>query len=254
MKVVILAGGVGSRLQEETVSRPKPMIEIGNRPILWHIMKLYAAHGLHEFVICLGYKGHVIKSYFANYLLHCSDVTIDIYHNQLEIHNKHLEPWRVTLVETGDSTSTGGRIKQAARYVEREPFCLTYGDGVADINISALLAFHAEQGRYATVTAVRPPARFGALKIDNQRVSAFQEKPAEESGWINGGFFVFAPSALEYIDGDEPLEGTPLERLADDNQLMAFQHDGFWQPMDTLRDKQYLEALWATGEAPWKRW
>lgn len=254
MKVVILAGGVGSRLQEETVSRPKPMIEIGNRPILWHIMKLYAAHGLHEFVICLGYKGHLIKSYFANYLLHCSDVTIDIENNQLEIHNKHVEPWRVTLVETGDGTSTGGRIKQAARYVEKEPFCLTYGDGVADINISALLAFHGEQGRYATVTAVRPPARFGALKIDNHRVSAFQEKPAEQSGWINGGFFVFSPEALEYIDGGEPLEGTPLERLAYDNQLTAFQHDGFWQPMDTLRDKQYLEALWASGAAPWKRW
>ena len=256
MKAVLLAGGLGTRISEETHLKPKPMIEIGGYPILWHIMKTYAAHGVNDFVICCGYKGYVIKEYFANYFLHMSDVTFDMQHNQMEVHQRHAEPWRVTLVDTGDDTMTGGRLKLVASHVkDEEEFCFTYGDGVADVDIAALVAFHRSHGKRATVTAVQPPGRYGALDLDRARVKGFVEKPRGEGGWINGGFFVLSPACLEYITGDDTSwEGEPLARLASEGELMAFEHNGFWQPMDTLREKNQLEALWAAGNAPWKRW
>lgn len=255
MKAVILAGGVGSRLSEETASRPKPMVEIGGKPILWHIMKLYSAHGINDFIICLGFKGYVIKEYFANYFLHSSDVTIDISRNKMDVHENNSEPWTVTLVETGDSTMTGGRLKRVARYLSSEDFCLTYGDGVGDINITELISLHRKQGKLATMTATQLPGRFGALTLDQDRIVSFQEKPAGDGGWINGGFFVLSPKVIDYIEGDDTIwESTPLERLAAEQQINAYLHRGFWQPMDTLRDKNLLESLWSTGHAPWKIW
>ena len=255
MKVVILAGGLGSRISEESVVRPKPMIEIGGRPILWHIMKIYSAHGLNDFVICLGYKGYVIKEYFANYFLHMADVTFDLADNRMEVHQKASEPWKVTLVDTGEQSQTGGRLKRVERYVGDEPFCFTYGDGVSSVDIGKLVAFHRAGGRTATVTAVRPPGRFGALGLDGDRVTGFVEKPAGDGGWINGGFFVLQPDVFRYLQGDADIwEHAPLENLAKDGQLGAYPHDGFWQPMDTLREKNVLEDLWASGKAPWKVW
>lgn len=256
MKAVILAGGLGTRLGEETSVRPKPMVEVGGKPIIWHIMKLYSAHGINEFVICLGYKGYVIKEYFANYFLHLADVTIDLAKNTTEVHRNRNEGWRITLVDTGDNTMTGGRLKAIRPYLDDgEPFCFTYGDGVADIDISALVAFHNSHGAKATVTAVAPPGRFGALEFEADKVVGFKEKPAGDGGLINGGFFVADPSVLDdYVDGPSTIwEREPLERLASDGELRAFRHDGFWQPMDTLRDKMHLEELWQT-EAPWKCW
>ncbi len=255
MKAVILAGGLGTRLTEETQTRPKPMVEIGGKPIIWHIMKIYAAHGVHEFIVCLGYKGYVLKEYFANYYLHESDVTFDIGRNVMEVHHRRAEPWRVTLVDTGDETMTGGRLRRVTDYIGNETFCMTYGDGVADLDIKRLLDFHAAQGSLATLTAVRPPGRFGALKIDGGHVEAFQEKPVGDGGWINGGFFVLSPRVIDYIDNDDTVwEQEPLARLAREGQLGAFRHEGFWQPMDTLRDKRHLEELWESGRAPWKSW
>ena len=256
MKVVILAGGLGTRISEETHLKPKPMIEIGGNPVLWHIMKIYSAHGVNDFVICCGYKGYVIKEYFANYFLHMSDVTFDMQHNQMEVHQRNAEPWRVTLVDTGDETLTGGRLKRVADYVkDDEAFCLTYGDGVADVDISALIAFHRQHGKRATVTAVQPPGRYGSLDMQGTTVKGFVEKPKGDGGWINGGFFVLAPACFDYIEGDaSSWEGEPLFRLAEEGELQAFEHTGFWQAMDTLRDKNQLEALWAAGIAPWKRW
>lgn len=255
MKVVILAGGLGSRLSEETVLRPKPMVEIGGRPILWHIMKLYSHHGLTDFVICLGYKGHMIKEFFANYVLHSADVTIDLRANSVTYHNEPHEPWRITLVDTGETTMTGGRIRRVAPHLGAESFCLTYGDGLADIDIAALLAFHKAERRQATLTAVRPPGRFGATLLAGARVEKFVEKPQGDGGFINGGFFVCESSVLDRIAGDDTVwEQAPLSGLAADGQLSAYRHEGFWQPMDTLREKQQLEALWATGQAPWKLW
>lgn len=254
MQVVILAGGLGTRISEESVSRPKPMIEIGGRPILWHIMKIYSAYGFNDFIICLGYKSYVVKEFFANYLLHMSDVTIDIKNNKIETHRHGAEPWRVTLVETGELTQTGGRLKRVMPYIKGD-FCMTYGDGVASIKIDDLVRSHYQSGLEATITAVRPPGRFGALKIVDQQVVAFQEKPEGDGGEINGGFFVLSRNVLERIKGDETLwEREPLEGLAKDKQLNVFRHDGFWQPMDTLRDKQQLEALWSEHKAPWKVW
>ena len=256
MKAVILAGGLGTRLSEETQLKPKPMIEIGGRPMLWHIMKIYSAHGVNEFVICCGYKGYVIKEYFANYFLHMSDVSFDMQHNEMEVHQKYVEPWRVTLVDTGDETLTGGRLKRIASYVEGEDaFCFTYGDGVADINISGLVEFHRRHGRHATVTAVQPPGRYGLLDIDGEAVRGFAEKPRGDGSWINGGFFVLSTECMRYVDSDATSwEREPLSRLAEDDQLRAFRHTGYWQPMDTLRDKNQLEALWDSGRAPWKVW
>lgn len=256
MKAVILAGGLGTRISEETSTRPKPMIEIGGRPILWHIMKIYSAHGINEFVVCCGYKGYVIKEYFANYFLHMSDVTFDMQGNKMEVHQRNAEPWRVTLVDTGDDTMTGGRLKRVADYVKDEAaFCFTYGDGVADIDVSAQLAFHRQHGKIATVTAVQPPGRYGALKMDNDAVRGFIEKPQGDGGWINGGFFVLSPRCLAFIDDDaSSWEGAALSRLAAQDQLMAYRHRGFWQPMDTLRDKNQLEQLWHNNQAPWKSW
>ena len=255
MKAVILAGGVGTRLSEETVSRPKPMVEIGGKPILWHIMKIYSVHGINDFIICLGYKGYVIKEYFANYFLHMSDVTIDMTNNQIDVHQKNVEPWSVTLVDTGDQTMTGGRIKRIQPYLGQEEFCCTYGDGVGDVDVTELIAFHRSEGRLATLTATQPPGRFGTLTLRGKQVVNFHEKPHGEGAWINGGFFVLSPRVLDYIDGDHTLwEREPLERLASDGQLSAYFHQGFWQPMDTLRDKNYLEELWNGGEAPWKKW
>ncbi|MBF0179598.1 MAG: glucose-1-phosphate cytidylyltransferase [Magnetococcales bacterium] len=256
MKAVILAGGYGTRISEETLYKPKPMVEIGRHPILWHIMKMYSAHGINEFVICLGYRGYVIKEYFANYFLHMSDVTFDMEHNRMEVHERYAEPWRVTLVDTGESTMTGGRVRRILPYVkDEEHFCLTYGDGLADVDISALLRFHREQNTIGTVTAVQIPGRFGRLKIVKNKAKDFLEKPVGEGGWINGGFMVFSPKMIEYIDGDDTtLEHGPMERLARSGQLSAFQHEGFWQPMDTARDKGFLEGLWASGQAPWKVW
>jgi glucose-1-phosphate cytidylyltransferase len=254
MKAVILAGGLGTRISEESVSRPKPMIEIGGRPILWHIMKMYSAHGINDFVICCGYKGYVIKEYFANYFLHMSDVTIDMSNNSIEVHHKKAEPWKVTLVDTGEATQTGGRLKRVADYIDGD-FCLTYGDGVGSVDISALVKFHQGHGKLATMTAVQPPGRFGALEIDGTQINSFLEKPQGDGGWINGGFFVLNPKVLSLIEGDEILwEKQPLENLAKQGQLQSFFHSGFWQPMDTLRDKNHLEELWASGKAPWKFW
>jgi glucose-1-phosphate cytidylyltransferase len=256
MKVVILAGGLGTRLSEETAVKPKPMAEIGDHPILWHIMKTYSHYGFDDFIVCLGYKGYVIKEYFSNYFLHNSDVTFDMCTNEMTVHENATEPWKVTLVDTGADTLTGGRLKRVARYIGDEPFMMTYGDGVADVNIADLLAFHRASGKEATVTAVQPLGRFGVMKIDAERtVRAFEEKPQGEGGWINGGFFVLEPSVLDRIPADDVMfEHAPLERLAADGQLTAFEHAGFWQPMDTLRDKRLLEELWASGAAPWKVW
>ncbi|OIP10931.1 MAG: glucose-1-phosphate cytidylyltransferase [Betaproteobacteria bacterium CG2_30_68_42] len=256
MKAVILAGGLGTRISEETHLRPKPMIEIGGKPILWHIMKLYSAYGIDEFVICCGYKGYMIKEYFANYFLHMSDVTFDMRNNRMEVHQRKAEPWRVTLVDTGEDTLTGGRLKRVADHVrDEDSFCFTYGDGLADIDIGAEIAFHRSHGRQATVVAVRPPGRYGALRLLGDRVEGFTEKPRGDGGFINGGFFVLSPECIEVIDGDRcSWEGDALGRLAERGQLMAFRHDGFWQPMDTLREKNLLEELWAAGRAPWKAW
>jgi glucose-1-phosphate cytidylyltransferase len=256
MKTVILAGGLGSRLGEETAVRPKPMVEIGGRPILWHIMKIYSAYGLNDFIICLGYKGYMIKEYFSNYFLHMSDVTIDLTRNAMEIHQNYAEPWRITLVDTGAEAMTGGRLRAIRSYLdEGEDFCFTYGDGVADINIAALIAHHQRHGRKATITAVAPPGRFGALEFDGDVVTGFREKPEGDGGRINGGFFVADPSVLDLVDGPEVIwERGPLETLAGAGDLAAYQHHGFWQPMDTLRDKLFLEELWSRGVAPWKVW
>jgi len=256
MKAVILAGGFGSRLAEETNLKPKPMVEVGGKPILWHIMKIYSANGVNEFVICCGYKGYVIKEYFANYFLHMSDVTFDMAHNRMEVHQKNVEPWRVTLVDTGDNSMTGGRLKRVASYVKDEDaFCFTYGDGVSDVDVARSIAFHRAHGKLATVTAVQPPGRYGALELNDTQVRGFAEKPRGDGGRINGGFFVLSPRVLERIAGDSTSwEAEPLTGLAADNELMAFEHDGFWQPMDTLREKNLLEELWQTGRAPWKRW
>ncbi len=254
MKAVILAGGLGTRISEESVSRPKPMIEIGGRPILWHIMKMYSSHGINDFVICCGYKGYVIKEYFANYFLHMSDVTIDMSNNSIEVHHKKAEPWKVTLVDTGEATQTGGRLKRVADYID-DDFCMTYGDGVSSVDITSLLKFHQAHGKLATMTAVQPPGRFGALEIDGTQINSFLEKPQGDGGWINGGFFVLNPKVLSLIEGDEILwEKQPLENLAKQGQLQSFFHAGFWQPMDTLRDKNHLEELWSSGKAPWKFW
>lgn len=255
MKAVILAGGLGTRLSEETGVRPKPMIEIGGKPILWHLLKIYSCHGINDFVICLGYKGYLVKEYFANYFLHTSDVTFDLARNKMQVHHRHAEPWRVTLVDTGESTQTGGRLRRAAEYLDEESFCFTYGDGLADVDISASIAFHQQHGRLATCCAVQPPGRFGALDIQDGMINRFQEKPSGDGSWVNGGFFVLSPRTIDYIDGDACIwEREPLEALAQEGQLAAFRHEGFWQPMDTLRDKIKLEELWQSGAAPWKRW
>ena len=256
MKAIILAGGMGTRLSEETVLRPKPMIEIGGKPILWHIMKLYSAHGVNDFVICCGYRGYIIKEYFANYFLHMSDVTFDMSKNTMEVHDRKAEPWKVTLVDTGDDTMTGGRLKRVAQYVQREDaFCFTYGDGVSDVDVSAQIKFHKKHGKQATITAVQPPGRYGALKLDGETVTGFLEKPRGESGWINGGFFVLSPKVIDLIEADHTSwEAEPLTTLAKSGQLMAYEHTGFWQPMDTLREKNQLEKLWDSGKAPWKVW
>ncbi len=256
MKAVILAGGLGTRISEETHLKPKPMVEIGVRPILWHIMKLYSHHGITDFVICCGYKGYVIKEYFANYFLHMSDVTIDMTTNQMTVHNRKADPWTVTLVDTGDETMTGGRLRRVAEHLKGESeFCFTYGDGVADIDITALIEFHRAHDKLATVTAVQPPGRYGALDMDGSEVRGFVEKPRGDGGWINGGFFVLSPQCIDYIDGDATTwEAEPLNRIAAAGQLQAYMHAGFWQPMDTLRDKNHLEQLWASGTAPWKSW
>lgn len=257
MKAVILAGGYGTRISEETAARPKPMIEIGGRPLLWHVMKIYAQHGINDFIICCGYKGFVVKEYFANYFLHMSDVTFDMSHNTMEVHTQYAEPWRVTLVDTGEHTMTGGRLRRVASYVENEEaFCFTYGDGVGDIDITGLVAFHRAHGRQATLTSVYPPGRFGALDIRaDQTVTSFREKPKGDGGQINGGFFVLSPKVLRLLEGDQAVwEQEPLEALARNEQLKAYRHTGFWQPMDTLRDKVLLEELWHSGKAPWRVW
>jgi glucose-1-phosphate cytidylyltransferase len=256
MKAVILAGGLGTRISEETVVRPKPMVEIGGKPVLWHIMKIYSHYGFNDFIICLGFKGYLIKEYFSNYFLHSSDVTFDMRHNSMEVHQKYAEPWKVTLVDTGQETMTGGRLKRVSQYVGSEPFFLTYGDGVSDVNIPGLLEFHRRQGRTATVTATQPAGRFGVLHISGSNmVDAFMEKPAGDGSWISGGYFVFEPAIFEYLDGDGTvLEKDPMERLARKGQLAAYKHDGFWYAMDTLRDRNYLEELWKSGKAPWKLW
>lgn len=256
MKAVILAGGLGTRISEETSVRPKPMVEVGGRPILWHIMKIYSAHGINDFIVCCGYKGYIIKEYFANYFLHMSDVTFDMQNNKMEVHQHNAEPWRVTLVDTGEDTLTGGRLKRIASYVKDEDaFCFTYGDGVADVDIRALVNFHRQHGKRATVTAVQPPGRYGALSMDGNRVCGFIEKPQGDGGWINGGFFVLSPDCIGLVKDDgSSWEGEPLSQLAAQGELMAFWHNGFWQPMDTLRDKNHLEGLWQSGAAPWKVW
>lgn len=255
MKVVILAGGFGTRISEESHLKPKPMVEIGGRPILWHIMKIYSHYGFNDFVVCLGYRGYVIKEYFANYFLHMSDVTFDMVHNRMEVHEKHAEPWRVTLVDTGTETQTGGRLKRVRQFVGDETFFFTYGDGVADIDIAAQLDFHRSHGKWSTVTAIQPPGRYGALQMDGQQVIGFQEKPAGDGAWINGGFFVLEPRVFDVIESDQTTwESTPLKDLAERGQLLAYQHYGFWQAMDTLRDKTHLEDLWERRKAPWKVW
>lgn len=256
MKAVILAGGLGTRISEETSVRPKPMVEVGGKPILWHIMKIYSHYGINDFIICCGYRGYVIKEYFANYFLHMSDVTFDMSNNRMEVHQRYAEPWRVTLVDTGESTMTGGRLRRVKEYVEDDDaFCFTYGDGVSDVDISRLVRFHKAQNVLATLTATYPPGRFGALDIHGNKVSTFKEKPKGDGGLVNGGFFVLSPKVIDLIDGDSTIwEQGPLETLAERKQLAAFAHEGFWQPMDTLRDKTHLEALWASGSAPWKVW
>lgn len=256
MKAVILAGGLGTRLSEETGTRPKPMVEIGGRPILWHILKSYSHHGVNDFVICCGYKGYLIKEYFANYFLHMSDVTFDLTENRMHVHQSVAEAWRVTLVDTGENAGTGGRLKRVAQYLHGEDaFCMTYGDGLSDTNISQAISFHRSHGKLATVTAIQPPARFGGLEINGTSISSFQEKPDGEGGWINGGFFVLSPDVLNEIESDDSMfERRPMQNLTRKEQVQAFFHRGFWQPMDTLRDKQRLEDLWATGRAPWKTW
>lgn len=255
MKAIILAGGLGTRISEESHLKPKPMIEIGGKPILWHILKIYSHHGINDFVICLGYKGYVIKEYFANYFLHTSDVTLDIANNNMEVHQRNAEPWKVTMVDTGESTMTGGRLKRVAEYIGDETFCMTYGDGVSDVDITSLIKFHEEQKTLATLTAIQPPGRFGALNIEEHKISAFQEKPQGDGAWINGGFFVMSPKVVDYIEDDSTIwERAPMEQLASDGELSAYQHKGFWQPMDTLRDKTHLEELWQSNKAPWKIW
>jgi glucose-1-phosphate cytidylyltransferase len=255
MKAVILAGGLGTRLSEETSVRPKPMVEVGGKPVLWHILKTYSHYGINDFVICLGYRGYVIKEYFANYFLHMSDVTFDLAENRMDVCHRHCEPWRVTLVDTGNETQTGGRLRRVRDFVDDAGFCFTYGDGLSNVDISALIRFHREQKRLATLTAVQPAGRFGALDIDGHHITRFQEKPPGDGSWVNGGFFVLEPGAIKYIEDDSTAwESGPLERLARDGQLSAFTHRGFWQPMDTLRDKTRLEALWQSGQAPWKVW
>jgi len=255
MKAVILAGGLGTRISEESHLRPKPMVEIGGKPIIWHVMKIYSHFGINDFVICLGYKGYVIKEYFANYFLHMSDVTFDMAENHMQIHDQHAEPWRVTLVDTGEHTMTGGRLKRVRKYLGDDTFCMTYGDGVANIDVAALLAFHRHHGKQATVTAVQPPGRFGALEIQGDRVRGFQEKPQGDGGWINGGFFVLEPNALDDIAGDATIwEQEPMRQLAARGELMSHFHHGFWQPMDTLRDRNLLEEHWQSGHAPWQQW
>lgn len=255
MKAVILAGGLGTRISEETIVRPKPMIEIGGKPVLWHIMKIYSAHGINDFIICLGYKGYMIKEYFANYYLHMSDVTFDMSDNHMEVHQNKVEPWRVTLVDTGDDTMTGGRLKRVSSFLQDEDFCFTYGDGISNVNVGELIRFHQRIKGVATLTAVQPPGRFGALDLDRQKIVSFEEKPRGEGGRINGGFFVLSPEVFDYIEGDATVwERQPLENLARDGKLSAFLHDGFWHPMDTLRDKNLLESLWDSGNPPWKVW
>jgi glucose-1-phosphate cytidylyltransferase len=252
---VILAGGLGTRIAEESGVRPKPMVELGGRPVLWHILKIYSAYGINDFVICLGYKGYLIKEYFANYFLHMSDVTFDMARNRMHVHQQHAEPWQVTLVDTGESTQTGGRLKRVRSYVGDEDFCFTYGDGLSNVNVTRLVDFHRRNGTIATLTAAQPPGRFGALDVDGTLITSFEEKPRGDGSHINGGFFVLSPRAFDYIDGDDTVwERGPLERLARERQLSAFVHDGFWQPMDTLRDKNLLESLWQSGSAPWKVW
>ena len=255
MKAVILAGGLGTRLSEETVIKPKPMVEIGGRPVLWHILKIYSSHGVNDFVICCGYKGYMIKEYFANYFLHMSDVTFDMAHNRMDVHQQSVEPWRVTLVDTGEDTLTGGRLKRVRQYLGEDDFCFTYGDGVADVDIQKLIAFHKREGKLATLTAILPPGRFGVLNLDSHHVRSFQEKPKGDGSWINGGFFVLSPKVIDYIADDATTwEREPMEQLAREGQVNAYFHQGFWQPMDTLRDKIHLESLWQTGKAPWKVW
>lgn len=255
MKAVILAGGLGTRIAEETSVKPKPMIEIGGKPILWHIMKIYSAHGVNEFVICCGYKGYLIKEYFANYFLHTSDVTFDMQQNKMKVHQNNAEPWKVTLVDTGENTLTGGRLKLIRDHLGDEDFCFTYGDGVGDVNVTESIAFHRQQKRLATLTGVQPPGRFGALNFKDNCVTSFKEKPHGDGSWINGGFFVLSPKVIDLIDGESTIwERGPMETLARDGQLSAYLHHGFWQPMDTLRDKNYLEELWQSGKAPWKVW
>lgn len=255
MKAVILAGGFGTRISEETSLKPKPMVEIGGRPILWHVMKIYSSQGIHDFVICVGYKGYVIKEYFANYFLHMSDVTFDMQNNRMEVHEKHAEPWRVTVVDTGESSMTGGRLKRVADYVDDEEFCFTYGDGVADINLTSTLQEHRQAANEVTLTAVQPPGRYGALELKENRVCSFREKPEGDGGWINGGFFIVSPSALDRIANDQSSwEADVLPKIAAEQKLGAYFHQGFWQPMDTLRDKNHLEELWNSGAAPWKMW
>jgi glucose-1-phosphate cytidylyltransferase len=256
LKAVILAGGLGTRISEETVARPKPMVEIGGKPILWHIFKIYSAHGIRDFIVCCGYKGYVIKEYFANYFLHMSDVTFDIQHNEMEVHHQNAEPWRVTLVDTGENTMTGGRLKRVSGYLQNEPaFCFTYGDGVADVNVAEQLNFHRSHGKLATILSVQPPGRFGALDLNGSEVKGFIEKPRGDSGWVNAGFFVLSPEVIDLVEGDSTMwEAGPLNELAAAGQLMAYPHRGFWQPMDTLRDKNQLEEMWNSGNAPWKCW
>jgi glucose-1-phosphate cytidylyltransferase len=255
MKAVILAGGLGTRISEETELRPKPMIEVGAKPLLWHIMKIYSAQGIDEFVVCLGYRGYVIKEYFANYYLHMGDVTFDMKDNRMEVHQSGAEPWKVTLIDTGPETMTGGRLKRVLPYVDGDEFCFTYGDGVSDVDLGALLAFHREKGRIATVTAVQPSGRFGALDLDGDAIRRYEEKPKGDGGWINGGFFVLSPAVERYIDGDDTVwEQQPLMRLAEEGQLGAYRHSGFWHAVDTVRDKRHLQELWDSGDPPWKQW
>ena len=256
MKVVILAGGLGTRISEETHLKPKPMIEIGGKPILWHLMKIYSSHGINDFIICCGFKGYVIKEYFANYFLHMSDVTFDMSNNKMKVHQQNAEPWTVTLVDTGEDTQTGGRLKRVASYLKNEKaFCFTYGDGLANVDIAKLIQFHEKHGKLATITAVQPPGRYGALNLKDDLVTGFFEKPKGDGGWINGGFFVLSPKCIDYIDSDDMAwELDPLNKIASQADLMAYEHEGFWQPMDTLREKNFLEELWESGEAPWKTW